>query len=95
MNRAVLAVVWMSVLGLTFALLLALAPGCATSPCPVAGRPCPGPATCETACLHGHMLGCEWATPTPGGHPCVEVCANAAQTVPWNVQALTTAEVCQ
>jgi hypothetical protein len=85
----------MKTLTLIFALAFA---GCATTtPCPVGTKPCPNPpaATCETACLHGHNLGCEWATPTPQGHTCLEVCQNAALTVPWNVQALTTAVVCQ
>ena len=81
---------------LTLFLALALA-GCATSPCPVGvAQPCPAPvaATCDTACLHGKNLGCQWATPTPQGGTCLQVCANAAQTVPWNVEALTTATTC-
>jgi hypothetical protein len=71
--------------------------GCATTtPCPVDTKPCPkpAPATCETACLHGKNLGCIWATPTPMGATCVQVCSNAALTVPWNVAALTTATTC-
>jgi hypothetical protein len=29
------------------------------------------------------------------GHTCAEVCTNAAQTVPWDVKALTAASTCQ
>lgn len=75
-------------------LAFCLLSGCATTPCPVGGQPCPAPATCDTACAHGHNLGCDWATPTPQGHTCLEVCQNAAQTVPWDVQSLTTATTC-
>ena len=71
-----------------FTLILALA-GCATLP------PVTTSATCETACLHGHNLGCIWATPTPQGATCLDVCANAAETVPWNVQAMTDATACK
>ncbi len=81
----------------TITLFFALAIiGCATSPCPTGvSAPCPAPAaTCETACLHGHNLGCDWATPTSQGHTCLEVCQNAAQTVPWNTAKLTTATTC-
>jgi hypothetical protein len=83
----------------TITLILALAlAGCATTtPCPVDTKPCPkpAPATCATACLHGHNLGCEYATPTPQGKPCLEVCENAAKSVPWNVTALTSAAACK
>ena len=79
---------------ITILLTLALA-GCATTQCPTGATPCPSPATCETACLHGHNLGCEYATPTPMGATCLDVCNNAAQTVPWDVQALTEAASCK
>lgn len=80
-------------------MLALLAAGCATAPCPVGGVPCPAPtptATCETACLHGYNLGCDWAAPTPPptSAPCTTVCANAALTVPWDVEALTKATTC-
>jgi hypothetical protein len=79
----------------TIALLFAFAfAGCATTPCPTAGRPCPAPATCETACLHGYNLGCTWATPTKQGASCLEVCQNDAKTIPWDVATLTTATSC-
>jgi hypothetical protein len=69
---------------------------CATGPCPTgAGVPCPDPAaTCATACAKGLELGCEWAEPTPMDHPCVEVCQNAAETVPWDVATLSKATAC-
>ena len=71
--------------------------GCATTqPCPVDTKPCPTPAaTCVTACAQGAKLKCIWATPTPMGAACLDVCQNAALTVPWNVTALTSAKVCQ
>ena len=77
-------------------ILALICTACATTPCPVgSAQPCPAPAaTCETACLHGHNLGCDWATPTPQGHTCQEVCANAALTVPWTVANLTAATSC-
>jgi hypothetical protein len=79
----------------TLTLLIALSlAACATTPCPVDSKPCPAPATCETACLHGYNLGCEWATPTPQGATCQTVCENAMATVPWNVSALTGATSC-
>lgn len=94
-DRSIVAVIWVSFAGFLVALLMAMSPGCVTTPCPTAGKPCPAVATCETACLHGRNLGCEWATPTPQGHTCLEVCDNAAQTVPWNVQDLTAASSCR
>ena len=80
----------------TLTLLLTLTfAGCATTqPCPTGATPCPAPADCSTACLHGKNLGCQWATPTPAGASCLAVCQNASQTVPWNVEALTTATTC-
>jgi hypothetical protein len=75
-------------------LMIALA-GCATTQCPVGATPCPAVFTCETACLHGHSLGCDWATPTPMGATCLDVCNNAAHAVPWNVQKLTEATECR
>ena len=95
-DRSIVAIIWVSFAGFLVALLMAMAPGCATTPCPVGGQPCPGPATCATACLHGHSLGCDWATPTPQGAPCQTVCENAtASGVPWNLELLTTATTCQ
>jgi hypothetical protein len=79
---------------LTLILALAFA-GCATTPCPTGATPCPAPADCSTACLHGKNLGCEWATATTLGGACVDVCTNAEQTIPWDVQSLTTATACQ
>jgi hypothetical protein len=63
--------------------------GCATFP------PVTTTATCETACLHGHNLGCDWATPTKMGASCLDVCENASRTVPWDVQQLTSATACK
>ena len=81
----------------TITLLLSLAfVGCATTPCSLdTTKPCPAPATCETACANGERLGCIWATPTPMGAPCLDVCRNAGLTVPWNVDALAAANTCQ
>lgn len=79
----------------TITLLLAFcAFSCGTvkpTPCKA---PCPQTANCTTACANGSRLGCIWATPTPAGAPCTAVCENAAQSVPWNVDALTTATTC-
>ena len=76
-------------------LFLALA-GCTTHTCPTGTAPCPAPATCETACLHGSNLGCDWAAPTPEGAQCVDVCNNAtASGVPWDAAKWTTATTCQ
>ncbi len=81
----------------TLALIVAMLAGCATVPCP-AGVSAPGPApaaTCATACAQGVSLGCAWATKkTTDGADCETVCENAAQTVPWDVSALTAAMVC-
>jgi hypothetical protein len=62
---------------------------CATGPEPV-----PTTATCETACERGAKLSCTWATPTPKGAPCTEVCQNASQVVPWDVACLATLASC-
>ena len=82
----------------TLALILSLAfAGCATTqPCPVdVTKPCPKPApTCATACAQGAKLKCLWATPTPMGASCLDDCNNAAQTVPWDVAALSTTSTC-
>jgi hypothetical protein len=82
----------------TIAMILALTlAGCATTqPCPVDVKPCPKPVTanCSTACLHGKNLGCEWATPSLMGGTCLQICNNAALTVPWNVRELTAAVTC-
>jgi hypothetical protein len=63
---------------------------CATGPAPV-----PTTATCETACERGEALACTWATTTPKGATCVQVCQNAASVVPYNVACLTTLASCQ
>lgn len=80
----------------TIILMLTMAfTGCATTPCSVDAKPCPAPAaTCATACANGAKHECGWANPTPAGHTCLEVCTNAAQTVPWNVAGLTSAATC-
>ena len=58
--------------------------------------PAPAPiATCATACARGTELGCTWATPTPNGTPCADVCAMASRIAPWNVACLTTATSCE
>ena len=81
---------------ITIFLTLVLAGGCAhTNPTPPAPTNDAGPSgNCSTACANGARLGCPWASPTPAGATCQVVCANAAQTVPWNVAALTTAATC-
>jgi hypothetical protein len=80
---------------ITLILAIALA-GCATTQCPTSATPCPAPADCSSACLHGSNLGCEWATPTPAGGTCLQVCENAtASGVPWNVIDLTAVTSCQ
>jgi hypothetical protein len=78
------------------AIVLCLFACCATTtPCPTGSSlPCPAPATCATACAQGDALGCAWAAPTPMGATCQAVCDNAAQTVTWDVKALTSATSC-
>jgi hypothetical protein len=81
---------WISAVGLIVALLMALAPGCATV------TPVPSPAAdCDAVCLHGNNLGCSWATPTPAGATCVQVCQQA-QTgpLPWSMSCSVQAESC-
>ena len=63
-----------------------------TPPTPTDGAAPSG--SCTTACANGARLGCMYATPTPQGHTCLEVCANAAQSVPWDVVGLTAATIC-
>jgi hypothetical protein len=87
-TRSTMAIVWISLTGFIVALLMAFAPGCATV------SPVPTPdVTCDAVCLHGHNLGCNWATPTPDGASCVEVC-RLAQTspLPWSMSCSLQAE---
>jgi len=75
----------------TLALLTALAlAACAHNPTP----PDPNAATCDDVCAHGAELSCVWATPTPLGTPCVEVCENASKHAPWNLECLVLADDC-
>ena len=74
----------------TIVLLTALAlAACAHSP-----TPDPNAATCSDVCAHGAELSCVWATPTPLGKPCVEVCLNASRFVPWELECLSTSNSC-
>jgi len=51
--------------------------------------------SCATACANGAKLGCTWATKkTPAGSTCLDVCSNAALSVPWNLAGLTKATSC-
>ena len=51
--------------------------------------------TCATVCDRGAGLGCIWATPTPAGATCEQVCANAeAEDVPWKLACLAEATAC-
>lgn len=51
--------------------------------------------TCATVCDHGAGLGCTWATPTPAGAACEDVCTNAeAADVPWKLACLSSATSC-
>ena len=69
---------------------------CATSPTPAPnGDGGTVTSSCASACAKGTKLKCVWANPTPEGATCVQVCTNAAATVPWNVSALTAATSCQ
>jgi hypothetical protein len=95
-DRNIVAIIWVSFTGFVIALLMAMAPGCVPQPCLVGSSPCPAPATCETACLHGHKLGCDWAAPTPAGATCQQVCTNAnASGVPWDTAKWSSATACQ
>ena len=71
---------------------LALLAACATTP----PKPTPpADATCAIVCAHGAELGCVWATPTPAGHACVEVCDSAtAQGQMWRLSCLARATTC-
>ena len=70
-------------------------PDAAPVPTPVAdAAPAPiGPPSCATACANQIKLGCTPAS-TPGGASCIQVCTNAAATVPWDVVGLTAAKGC-
>lgn len=44
--------------------------------------------TCACLCEHRTRLGCRSAEPTPAGHTCLEVCANATDPggpIQWNL----------
>lgn len=73
-------------------LLTALAlVACATTPQPIPTTD----ATCEGACARGTALGCTYATPTPNGATCVQVCRNAMwANQPWNLACLASATSC-
>jgi len=52
-------------------------------------------ATCAIVCAHGADLGCGWATPTPAGHACIEVCDNAmAKGQMWRLSCLAATKTC-
>ena len=77
-------------IGIAVGILLWSLTACGTGPTPV-----PTTATCATACARGNALSCIWATPTPMGAPCEQVCENAARFAPWNVACLTVASTCE
>ena len=56
--------------------------------------PVPNPATCAGACAQGLSLGCPWASQTPSGKTCEQVCANTAAILPWNVDCIAKAATC-
>jgi hypothetical protein len=88
-DKNIVTVIWVSFVGFVVALLMALAPGCATV------APVPSGATCETVCLHGHNLGCAWATHSPAGATCEDVCTNAQRgPLPWNLSCTVSAADC-
>jgi len=53
------------------------------------------PAACPEACEKGAELGCVWATPTPKGATCIEVCESANRILPWNTECLWGARTCE
>ncbi|MGO9289768.1 MAG: hypothetical protein ACLQIJ_13575 [Polyangia bacterium] len=81
-----------------FAFIFAVSLGCQscahTTPTPTNTDAGTTP-SCATACANGARMNCMWASPTPMGHTCVEVCTNAEQSVPWDVAGLTTVTTCQ
>ena len=91
-------VFWGSILGLVVLLGVAGFSGCPSpNPTPVptpTPTPVPNPATCAGACAQGLSLGCPWASQTPSGKTCEQVCADTAAIVPWNVDCIAKAATC-
>ena len=57
--------------------------------------PVAGTSTCADACARGSALRCEWATPTPSGVTCEEVCTNADNVgLSWRKDCLATTNSC-
>lgn len=53
--------------------------------------------TCACLCEHRSRLGCRTAEPTPGGHTCLEVCANAtdpAGPIQWSLSCRIASSNC-
>jgi hypothetical protein len=88
LNLAWTSLVLSFVIAIVFAIVATA--GCGTGPSPV-----PTTSTCATACARGSALSCIWATPTPMGASCEQVCSNADRIVPWNVACLTSASTCE
>ena len=77
-------------LGLAVGPVLAFFSGCAPVPVtPVR------PAACTEACAKGAELGCVWATPTPNGATCTDVCESANRILPWRTECLWGARTCE
>ena len=86
-------VFWGSILGLVILLGVMGFSGC-PSPTPVPTPPPTPVATCADACAQGVKLDCPWASKTPSGKTCEQVCANTAAILPWNVDCIAKAATC-
>lgn len=61
---------------------------------PVRPQP-PAAADCTAVCSHGAEMACAWASPTPNGVTCVQVCEDANTILPWSSECLASAATCE